>query len=141
MDKNAFGTSFKFGARKGILIKIEELNILFEALQKINYTWKGARCFITEWNNPVITGQPQQLFVGPKIRSVSQSSLGNYAISLWEDYLNTQTSDVWVHELEELVFKSECSHNLGVGKDIWLFSIYKQTMQFHLSPRLELLSL
>ena len=38
MDKNAFGTSFKFGARKGILIKIEELNILFEALQKINYT-------------------------------------------------------------------------------------------------------
>lgn len=116
MDKNAFGTSFKFGARKGILIKIEELNILFEALQKINYTWEGARCFSTEWNNPVITGQPQQLFVGPKTRSVFQSSLGNYATSLWEDYLNTQTSKVWVHELEELVFKSECSHNHGVGK-------------------------
>lgn len=82
----------------------------------------------------VITGQPRQLLVGPKIMSVAQSSLGNYAISLWEDYLNTQTSNV--HGLEKLVFKSECSHSHGVVKDIWLFSIYKQIIQLQLSPRL-----
>lgn len=33
----------------------------------------------------VIRGQSQQLFVGPQIISMSQSSLQNYAISLWEN--------------------------------------------------------
>lgn len=84
LTKNAFGTSFKFGARKGILIKIEELNILFEAPQKIDYTWEGARCFSTEWNklcdhrstSAAFRGSQNHVCVSEFIRELCYKSLG-----------------------------------------------------------------
>lgn len=66
-----------------ILIKSEKLNILFEALKKINYSLKNIGHFSAlSGITSVITGQHWQLFVGCTIIALLQSLLRNNTVTL-----------------------------------------------------------